>query len=215
VDDFPSLRASLVDDLVRDGHVRTVAVERAFRAVPRELFVPQDRQRASYADTPLPIPMGQTISAPSMIAIQLEEADLAAGLKVLDVGTGSGYNAALLAAMVGPRNVVSIERHPELLAFARDNLRRADFDIVVVTGDGTQGYAPGAPYDRIVVTAGAPRITRSWIRQTKMGGKIVAPIGRSTFSQILVTATKTAEEKVVMREGTPCAFVPLVGKEGW
>ena len=209
------MRANLVDDLVRNGHIRSPAVERAFRRVPRELFVPEDRQRASYVDSPLPIPRGQTISAPSMIAIMLEEADLRAGLKVLDVGTGSGYNAALLAEIVGAANVVSIERHRELLDFARENLRRAGYAVMLVEGDGTLGWEPEAPYDRIVVTAGAPRVTKSWIRQTKIGGKIVAPIGRSTFSQVLVTATKTGEDKVVLREGTPCAFVPLVGKEGW
>src|SRR6266571_5981491 len=124
----------MVADLVRDAYVRTPAVERAFRAVPRERFVELDRQRSAYADTPLPIPMGQTISAPSMIAIMLEEADLRAGMKVLDVGTGSGYNAALLAEIVGPANVVSIERHPDLLAFARDNLRRAGYDVRLVSG---------------------------------------------------------------------------------
>lgn len=215
VDDFARARDELVSDLVRDGYVRTPAVERAFRWVPRELFVPEDRHRAAYVDTPLPIGMGQTISAASMIAIMLEEADLQEGHKVLDVGTGSGYNAALLAEIVGPANVVSIERHASLLDVARDNLRRAGFDLTLVLGDGTLGFAPKAPYDRIVVTAGAPRVTKSWIRQTKVGGKIVAPVGRSTFSQVLVTATKTGEERVVTKEGTPCAFVPLVGQEGW
>jgi len=215
VDTFATARGEMVADLVRDGHVRSPPVERAFRAVPREMFVEADRRRDAYADSPLPIPMGQTISAPSMIAIMLEEADLREGMKVLDVGTGSGYNAALLAEVVGAANVVSIERHPDLLAFARENLQRAGYAVKLVAGDGTLGYEPEAPYDRIVVTAGAPRLAKSWVRQTKIGGRIVAPVGRSTFSQILVTATKTAEDRVVTHEGTPCAFVPLVGKEGW
>lgn len=202
-------------DLLRGGHVKSADVERAFRAVPRELFVTADRQRSAYADTPLAIPVGQTISAPSMIAIMLEEANLRPGLKVLDVGTGSGYNAALLAAIVGAENVVSIERHQELLDFARQNLLAAGYAVRLVAGDGTLGHAPEAPYDRIVVTAGAPRITKSWVAQTKVGGRIVAPIGRTTFSQTLVIATKTADGKVSTREGTACAFVPLVGKEGW
>lgn len=215
MDDFAGMRAELVEDLRRQGYVRTEAVDRAFRTVPRERFVPEDRRGASYVDTPLPIPRGQTISAPSMIAIMLEEADLAPGLRTLDVGTGSGYNAALLAEIVGGGSVVSIERHADLAAFARENLAAAGYDVRVVVGDGTLGYEEGAPYDRIVVTAGAPRLAKSWIRQTKVGGLIVAPIGRSTFSQILVTATKTAEGTVREREGTPCAFVPLIGKEGW
>jgi protein-L-isoaspartate(D-aspartate) O-methyltransferase len=180
------------------------------------LFVTPDQRGRAYFDTPLPIPMGQTISAPSMIAIMLEEADLEVGLTVLDVGTGSGYNAALLAAIVGAESVVSIERHSELVAFAMANLAATGFGGVrVVVGDGTLGHEPGAPYDRILVTAGAPRIAKSWVRQTKVGGRILAPIGRSTFSQTLVIATKVSETKVVEREGTPCAFVPLIGKEGW
>jgi len=213
--DFVREREELVRDLVRSGYVSSPAVEHAFRSVPRERFVTPDRQNAAYADTPLPILQGQTISAPSMIAIMLEEAELRPGLKVLDVGTGSGYNAALLAAIVGAENVVSIERHAELLDFARENLEAAGYAVRLVLGDGTLGYPPEAPYDRIVVTAGAPRIAKSWIAQTKVGGRIVVPVGRSTFSQTLVIATKTAEDKVVTREGTACAFVPLVGKEGW
>ena len=213
--DFVGARRRMVESLRKEGCLQSPDVARAFLAVPRERFVPEDLRNKAYVDTPLPIPMGQTISAPSMIAIMLEEADLRPGLKVLDVGTGSGYNAALLAEIVGPENVVSIERHADLLAFARDNLRRAGYDVLLVAGDGTLGYEPAAPYDRIVVTAGAPKIAKSWIRQTRIGGRIVAPIGRSSFSQILVIATKTAEDKVVTREGTACAFVPLVGKEGW
>jgi len=216
VDDRRSARKDLVDALVREGHIRTAAVERAFRAVPRERFVTEDLHRQAYSDTPLPIPLGQTISAPSMIAIMLEEADLGAGQKVLDVGTGSGYNAALLSEIVGSANVVSVERHADLADFARHNLASAGYaGVRLAVADGTLGYEPEAPYDRIVVTAGAPRLARSWVRQTKVGGMIVAPIGRSTFSQVLVIATKTAEDRVVEREGTPCAFVPLVGKEGW
>ena len=215
MDEFLRDREALVADLVRDGHVRGEAVRSAFLAVPRERFVTEDLRGKAYVDTPLPIPMGQTISAPSMIAIMLEEAELAAGRTVLDVGTGSGYNAALLAAIVGAANVVSIERHADLLEFARGNLVAAGHAVRLVVGDGTLGYAPEAPYDRIVVTAGAPRIAKSWVRQTAIGGLIVAPIGRSTYSQVLIVARRTGEDRVETREGTACAFVPLVGREGW
>ena len=215
VTDFARARDDLVAHMKRTQYVRSPAVERAFRTVPRELFVPEDRQRAAYHDSPLPIPKGQTISAPSMIAIMLEEGEFAPGQKVLDVGSGSGYNAALLAELVGPENVVSIERLPDLVAFARANLAAARYAVEVVEGDGTRGYEPGAPYDRIIVTAGAPRLAKSWIRQTQLGGLILAPIGRSTFSQTLVIAEKTAEGDVKKRNSTACAFVPLVGAEGW
>ncbi|HEV8593920.1 MAG TPA: protein-L-isoaspartate O-methyltransferase, partial [Thermoplasmata archaeon] len=123
---------------------------------------------------------------------------------------------ALMAEVVGAEHVVSIERHEGLLEYARGNLAAAGYSgIPLVAGDGTLGYELEAPYDRIVVTAGAPKLAKSWIRQTRIGGKIVAPVGRSSFSQILVIATKSAEDKVVEREGTPCAFVPLIGRDGW
>lgn len=216
MNEFARSRETLVDELRRRGDLRSPDLVGSFLRVPRELFVPEDVRRKAYVDTPLPIPMGQTISAPSMIAIMLEEADLRSGLKVLDVGTGSGYNAALMAEVVGREHVVSIERHEGLLEFARGNLAAAGYPgIQLAAGDGTLGYEPAAPYDRIVVTAGAPRIAKSWVRQTQIGGKIVAPVGRSSFSQVLVIATKTAEDKLVEREGTPCAFVPLIGREGW
>ena len=214
--EFRRDREDLVERLGRNGHIRSEAVRSAFLAVPREHFVPADLRGKAYVDTPLPIPMGQTISAPSMIAIMLEEAELAGGQKVLDVGTGSGYNAALLAAIVGAANVVSIERHAGLVDFARQNLAAAGIaGVRLIVGDGTLGYEPLAPYDRIVVTAGAPRIAKSWVRQTAMGGLIVAPIGRSTYSQVLIVARRTGEDRVETKEGTPCAFVPLVGREGW
>lgn len=216
MDPLARARAAMVADLVEDGYVRSAAVERAFRDVPREAFVAPDLRTKAYLDTPLPIGMGQTISAPSMIAIMLEAADLAPGQRVLDVGTGSGYNAALLAAIVGAADVVSIERHAELTDLAQRNLAAAGYaDVRLVVGDGSLGFAEAAPYDRIVVTAGAPRLAPSWVRQTKVGGRIVVPIGRSTFSQTLVIATKTGEGRVEEREDTACAFVPLIGREGW
>ena len=214
--DFDARRRSLVVSLERGGYIRDPTVRRAFLVVPREEFVPVDLRGDAYADTPLPIGAGQTISAPSMIALMFEVAHLAAGQQVLDVGTGSGYNAALLAAIAGPRNVVSVERLPELATFGRDNLRRTGFgEVEVSVADGTLGYPPRAPYDCIMATAGAPRIPRPWMDQTRAGGRIVAPIGRSTFTQVLTVATLGPGGKWEVREDTPCAFVPLVGAEGW
>ena len=214
--DFEGRRRALVASLERSGYIQDPHVRRAFLTVPREEFLTQDLRSDAYDDSPLPIGAGQTISAPSMIAIMLEEARLAAGQTVLEVGTGSGYNVALLAAIVGPRSVVSMERIPELAEFGRDNLRRTGFsEVEVVVGDGTLGYPPRAPYECIMATAGAPRIPRPWKEQTKVGGRIVAPIGRSTFTQVLTIATLAPGGQWDVREGTPCAFVPLVGAEGW
>jgi len=216
VTDLDARRRSLVASLERSNYIKDPNVRRAFLAVPREEFLPPDLRADAYIDTPLPIGAGQTISAPSMIAIMLEAAHLEEGHAVLDVGTGSGYNAALLASIAGPANVTSVERLPDLAAFGRDNLRRTGFrEVEVVVGDGTLGHPPRAPYDCIMATAGAPRIPRPWRDQTKVGGRIVAPIGRSTFSQVLTIATLGPGGRWEVREDTPCAFVPLVGAEGW
>src|SRR5438132_14036968 len=138
--DFPAERVRMVDRLVRSGHLKDAGVRAAFLAVPREAFVrPQDRT-AAYQDVPLPIGSDQTISAPSMIAIMLEEAGLKPGERVLEIGTGSGYHAALLASLVGPRNVVTMERNRSLAEWGRSNLVSAGYAAVAVgVGNGCLG----------------------------------------------------------------------------
>jgi protein-L-isoaspartate(D-aspartate) O-methyltransferase len=206
----------MVEGLVRSGYIRSPAVRAAFLRVPRETFVRPGDRGAAYQDIPLPIGHGQTISAPSMIAIMLEEARLKAGERVLEVGTGSGYHAALLAAIVGPSNLVSIERHAALAEGARAALSAIGFgEVTVVVGDGSLGFPGRAPYDCILATAGAPRIPDSWPPQLAAGGRIVAPIGPSPHSQVLVIATRREDGSLETRESTPCAFVPLVGKQAW
>jgi len=206
----------LVGELKELRYIKSPLVEKAFLAVAREQFITEDNLRYAYVDNPLPILRGQTISAPSMIAIMLEEAELSPGTKILEIGTGSGFNAALLAEIVGQEYLTTIERYPELVEWGGGNLKRAGYSKVkVVLGDGTLGFEENAPYDCIMATAGAPRIPKSWIRQTKVGGKIVAPLGGSAFTQTLAIATRQEKEEVHIRWGTPCAFVPLVGAEGW
>lgn len=213
--DFVAARRHMVDRLVREGHVRSPKVRDAFLAVPREAFVPRDEREAAYEDTPLPIGGGQTISAPSMVAIMLEEAHLEPGEQVLEIGTGTGYNAALLATLVGARNVVSIERDASLASRARSNLAACGpADVTVVVGDGSLGYPGRGPYDCILATAAAPRIPDPWPTQLSPRGRIVAPIG-SRHGQVLVVATRRADGSLEIREGTPCAFVPLVGAQAW
>ena len=208
-------RRELVSLLEGAGYIRRPEVRAAFLQVPRERFVPEDLRTSAYEDVPLPIGYGQTISAPSMIAIMLEEAALTRGEKVLEVGTGSGYTTALLAEITGPESVVSIERLRELEPFGRENLHAAGYEVRVLIGDGTLGFPQEAPYDCILATAGAPNIPKAWKEQTKVGGRIVAPVGRSRLSQVLVTARRVGPEKWEIMEGTPCAFVPLVGEQGW
>jgi protein-L-isoaspartate(D-aspartate) O-methyltransferase len=213
--DFAADRGRLVDRLVRSGYIRDPKVREAFLAVPREAFLDPSEQADAYHDTPLSIGHGQTISAPSMIAIMLEEARLGSGERVLEVGTGSGYHAALLAALVGPANVVSIERLEVLAERARSNLAAVGFgEVAVVVGDGSLGHPDRAPYDCVMATAAAPRIPDPWASQLSPTGRIVAPIG-PRHGQVLVVATRRPDGSLDAREGTPCAFVPLVGAKAW
>jgi len=214
--DLASERERMVDRLVASGYVRDPRVRDAFLAVPREAFVRPDDRDDAYSDVPLPIGSGQTISAPSMIAIMLEEAGLRPGERVLEIGTGSGYHAALLARIVGPENVVTIERLPDVAEWGRANLARVGLaDVTVVVGDGSLGYPERAPYACIIATAGAPRIPDAWPAQLAPDGRIVAPVGATRHGQVLVVATLGPDGTLRTRESTPCAFVPLVGAAAW
>ncbi|HEX9340708.1 MAG TPA: protein-L-isoaspartate(D-aspartate) O-methyltransferase [Thermoplasmata archaeon] len=214
--DFAVERRRMVDRFVASGYIRDPLVRDAFLSVPREAFVrPEDRDDA-YADVPLPIGLGQTISAPSMIAIMLEEARLRPGERVLEIGTGSGYHAALLARIVGAADVVTIERLPAVAESGRSNLARVGLaDVAVVVGDGSLGYPERVPYACIMATAGAPRIPDAWPAQLAPGGRIVAPVGSTRHGQVLVVATLGPDGTLRVRESTPCAFVPLIGAAAW
>jgi len=183
--DFAERRRSLIESLVRSRYICSDRVRRTFEAVPREKFVPEHLRSSAYVDTPLPIGHGQTISAPSMIAIMLERLDLAPGQKVLEIGSGSGYNAALLCEAV-ERRVLTVERIPELVRLAESNLSHAGYSgrVAVVTGDGTMGYEAEMPYDRILVTAGAPKIPRPLIDQLADYFGNCALVQTGKFSQL-------------------------------
>ena len=214
---FEHKREQLVENLVRWGYLKTPELIRAFRRVLRHEFVPPKLRDEAYADYPLPIGLGQTISAPSMIAIMMETLELARGQRVLEIGAGSGYNAALLAEVVGEEGeVVSIERIPELARFAQENLRRTGYlRVKVVVGDGTLGYSEGAPWDRILVTACAPRVPQPLVEQLAEGGILGAPIGPQHMFQTWTTIRKLKGGKTEKREHGGCAFVPLIGAYGW
>ena len=210
------MKKELLESLARDGHIRSSAVMNAFKAVDRESFLPEDQRLMAYHDTPLPILANQTISAPSMIAIMLEVAQLGHGMKVLEIGAGSGYNAALIAEIVGEENVVTIERIHDLVAYAEINLKRCGYKkIRVVKGDGTLGYKKEAPYDRIIVTAAAPRISKHWVEQLKANGLIIAPVGGRSFYQDLIIAKRNKDGGITEKRCGGCVFVPLIGEEGW
>ena len=182
--------------------------------VPRHLFVPFPYRKEAYIDTPLPIGSGQTISAPHMVAIMCELLRLEKGMKVLEVGTGRGYHAAVVAEIVGEEGkVISVERVPELAEEARKILDELGYrNVLVVVGDGSEGYEPEAPYDRIYVTAAAPDIPKPLIEQLKMGGRMVIPVGYDM--QYLYVVDKQ-EEGIKKDIWGAVRFVPLVGKYGF
>ena len=207
----------LVENLEREGIIKSEKVKRAFLRVPRYKFVPERYKEYAHVDEPLPIPAGQTISAPHMVAIMLELAELEEGMNVLEVGTGSGWNAALIYELVR-RDVYTIERIPELAEFAKRNLERAGYKnkVHVIVGDGTKGFPPKAPYDRIIVTAGAPKVPEPLIEQLKVGGKILIPVGSYHLWQELLEVIKISEDnKVKIKNHGGVAFVPLIGEHGW
>jgi len=187
-------------------------VRQAMMNVKREVFIPERCKSMAYVDTPLPIGYGQTISAPHMVAIMCQILDLREGMKVLDVGTGSGYHAAVMAEIVGSTgHIYSVEIVPELVEVARENLKAAGIDnVTVIHGDGGLGLPQYAPYDRINVAASAPEVPGPLVDQLAKGGKMVVPVG--SYYQELVLVIK--EDGSTVQRLMSVAFVPLVGKFG-
>lgn len=197
----------MTDQLMKRG-IHDSAVLAAMGKIPRHLFVPEEEREASYTDHPLAIGEGQTISQPYIVALMTEELSVRPGLKVLDVGTGSGYQAALLAELGA--NVFSIERIASLSESASKTLRRLEYNQVILrVGDGSLGWPEEAPYDGIIVTACAPEVPAALLEQLAEGGRLVIPIG-STLAQTLMVFERSRGEWV-KREVCGCIFVPLIG----
>jgi protein-L-isoaspartate(D-aspartate) O-methyltransferase len=203
----------MVEHQLRARGIHDERVLRAMGEVPRECFVPDFRRAEAYVDGPLPIGEGQTISQPYMVAITCQRARLTGSERVLDVGCGSGYQAAVLAKLA--REVVSIERVPTLAEEARRHLSDAGIDNVeVVVGDGTLGYPPRAPYDAIVAAAAAPHVPSALVDQLTVGGRLVIPVG-SRYMQELRTIEKLAGGRTRELGGEACVYVPLIGAAGY
>jgi len=192
--------------------VKDLLVLDAMGRVPRHRFVPLEFQERAYADGPLPIGEGQTISQPYMVATMTEALQLKGGETVLEIGTGSGYQSAVLARIAG--QVYSIERHAELADEAKRVLAELAYkNIHIVVGDGTLGLPDKGPFDAIIVTAGAPHIPTCLKKQLKDGGRLLVPVG-GQFMQSLTRVTRRGEhfeEESLLS----CVFVPLIGEDGW
>jgi len=199
----------MVEEQLRLRGIANERVLAAMRAVPRELFVPDELLDRAYDDAALPIGEGQTISQPYMVARICEELDLHGGERVLDVGTGSGYQAAVLSELAG--EVHSIERIESLAVAARERL--AGFGVQVHVGDGTRGLPEYAPFAAIAIAAAAPHLPETLYEQLELRGRLVVPIG-SRREQLLEVIVRSPEGPAVLRT-VPCRFVPLVGEEGF
>jgi protein-L-isoaspartate(D-aspartate) O-methyltransferase len=202
----------MVEVQLRERGIRDQRVLEAMGTVPRELFVPPDLRGRAYEDAALPIGDGQTISQPYMVARICEELSLRGSERVLDVGAGSGYQAAVLAELAA--EVVAIERIPRLAERARAALVAAGYERVeVVVGDGTLGWAARAPYTAIAIAAAAPALPRSLYDQLEPRGRLVVPVGERA-QQRLELFVRSPEGPAMLRS-VPCRFVPLVGEEGF
>ncbi len=203
----------MVEEQLVPRGIRDQRVLGAMTRVPRHEFVPERSIPYAYEDHPIPIGDGQTISQPYIVALMLEAARIGPEDAVLDVGTGSGYAAALAAVLA--HRVVSIERHSDLAVQAAATLEALGNRVEVVTGDGTLGWAPGAPYDAIVAAATGPSVPRAWSAQLAPGGRIVMPVGRPGGPQHLSLFTAGEDGTLVKKDLGSVTFVPLVGEQAW
>ncbi len=212
---FGRLRGRLVDRLRRQiggGHISEQVLD-AMGRVPRHLFVRESDRANAYEDYPLSIGHGQTISAPHMVGIMCSLLEIEKGMKILEIGGGSGYHAAVLAELTGPGGMVyAIERVTELAEFARNNIRNAGYKNVVVTaGDGTLGLSEHAPYDCITVACAAPAVPQPLVDQLKRGGRMTIPIGKYTQELYLIHKNDVISNE---KKGG-VVFVPLIGEYGF
>jgi len=202
----------MVETQIISRGVKNKEVIRAMLKVPRHRFVPEEFIEKAYDDMALPIGEGQTISQPYMVAIMTELLEPEYKNKVLEIGTGSGYQAAVLAEIV--KEVYTVERLASLSERAKQRVRELGYEnIFFKVGDGTLGWPEESPFDRIIITAGAPEIPDTLISQLAEGGIIVAPVG-SRYSQVLIKGVKKKGSLVTI-SSVPCVFVPLVGEKGW
>jgi protein-L-isoaspartate(D-aspartate) O-methyltransferase len=212
--DFGQARQQMVERQIAGRGLHDPVVLAAMKRVPREAFVPENQRDAAYDDGPLPIGEGQTISQPYVVALMAEAAGVDKHDRVLEVGTGSGYAAAVLGEMAA--HVDTIERHSPLAESARETLRQLHYrNIDVHTGDGTLGWPQAAPYDVILASAGGPDVPAAWREQLAIGGRLVMPVGMSRRRQELIRIVRRGEDDYEEEKLGAVQFVPLIGEQGW
>ncbi|MDQ6665515.1 MAG: protein-L-isoaspartate(D-aspartate) O-methyltransferase [Acidobacteriota bacterium] len=211
--DFAKLRTEMLDRQLRERGIRDKRVLAAMSGIPRELFIPEQHWAKAYEDEPVPIGHGQTISQPFMTAFMAQALEMTGGESVLDVGSGSGYHAAVLGQLA--KCVTSIEIVPELVEFARGNLIRAGLirNVSVVRGDGGDGFPEQAPFDAISVAAGAPEVPPGLLEQLNDPGRLVIPVGPMEDQELRLVTKRGGQ--IESRVVTLCRFVPLRGAHGW
>ncbi len=208
---FSSRRKKLTEH-IRNKGIKDPKVLQAIEQVPRHIFVDTALENHAYEDSALPIGSGQTISQPYTVAVQTELLEVKKGDKILEIGTGSGYQAAILCHMGA--DVYSVERHEPLYLNARQKLQELGYRPRLKCGDGTLGWSAYAPYDGIIVTAGAPIVPEDLIQQLSVGGKLIVPVGDQEV-QTMIRITRVSEDAYEEEQLKEFKFVPLIGEKGW
>ena len=212
--DFSGLREQMVRRQIEARGIRDPLILDAFRQVPREAFVSADHAHLAYEDHPVPIDAGQTISQPYIVALMIEAAAIGPGHRVLEVGSGSGYAAAVISRIAAA--VIGIERHHYLFAASSNRLSRMGYDNVqIFEGDGSVGRPDQAPFDAILVAASGSHVPQQLVEQLAEGGRLVMPVGGPSADQELVKVTKRADGTIRRECLGGVRFVPLIGAEGW
>ena len=212
--DFTAEREAMVERQLRRRGISGQRILDAFREVPREAFVSPASAHLAYGDHPLPIEAGQTISQPYIVALMIEAAAINGRDKVLEVGSGSGYAAAVISRIAF--RVIGIERQHDLVEASRERLRRLGYDNVeIVEGDGTKGVPEKAPFDAILAAASGSHVPKTLVDQLASGGRLVMPVGQPGWVQKLVKVTKRGDGSLQQSDLGDVRFVPLIGEEGW
>ncbi len=200
---------ALIDVMKNTGFLTDSKIESAFRKVPRHDFVPESLRHRAYENAPISIMKKQTISQPSVVSRMTEWLDLKEGQKVLEIGSGSGWQSAILAKIVGEGKIFTIERHSKLVSFAKNNLEKLGIkNVKIILGDGRLGLAEESPFDRIMITAACRKVPEALLDQLSLGGLLIAPVGENIQSLILLK--KTPEGIVEIKNQKGYIFVPLV-----